>query len=207
MDAEWLADCHRTIEHISYPGGESRPRDPPAEHTDPDQWQTHSSFFAGQPGPSLEGRQLWDAEKFPDGAPPGGLLGLPQPYSDPFRRMLDCPALAFRLNWMMGAGWAVPHGSLGIRSTRRGEAGLHLHAGGTPASPSNLLTWFDGRTHCECAHSNSLSPRCRLTQTIAAIRHQRGVPAARCQLRRAARWRLRKYSAPSPLFGCRSPLP
>lgn len=29
------------------------------------------------------------------------------------------------------------------------QAGLHLHAGGSPSRPSNLLTWFDGKTHCE----------------------------------------------------------
>ena len=120
MDPDWLADAYAAIDYISAPDA---PREPAAAHTDPDQWQTHSSFFAGQPSPAVStGRQMWDPARWPDGAPPGGLLGLPRPHCDPFRRMLTCPALVHRLNWMMGAGWALAHGSLGIRTTRRGEA-------------------------------------------------------------------------------------
>ena len=111
-----------------------------------------TQFFAGVPNPQYhEGRRLWDQAEWPNGAPEGGLLGLPPPYCEPFRRMLDCPALVFRLNWMMGAGWALPHigRRMDIRTTRRGDAGLFLHAAGVPAGPTNQLTWFNGNCHCE----------------------------------------------------------
>ena len=54
-----------------------------------------------------EGRTMWDPAEWENGPkgplPPGGLLGLPRPFCDPFRRMLDCPALVSRLNMLMGA--------------------------------------------------------------------------------------------------------
>jgi hypothetical protein len=98
-----------------------------------------------------EGRRMWDSAEWPHGPPSGGLLGLPRPFCEPFRRMLDCPALVSRLNWMMGAGWAVPHigRHMGIRTTRRGDVGLFLHAAATPVGPTNQMTWFDGHCHCE----------------------------------------------------------
>jgi hypothetical protein len=142
MDSEWLEQARAAVEYISAPG--MLPRDAPTPHPD-----LHGSFLGGQPNPTLAGRQLWDKARFPDGAPPGGLLGLPRPHCEPFRRMLDCPALVHCLNWMMGAGWTLAHGSLGIRTARRGEAGGHLHGINSPPRASNLLTWFDGRTHCE----------------------------------------------------------
>lgn len=36
--------------------------------------------------------------------PPGGLFGLPEPHAAPFALMLDHPAIAQRLQWMLGPG-------------------------------------------------------------------------------------------------------
>ena len=59
-----------------------------------------------------EGRTMWDPAEWENGPkgppPPGGLLGLPRPFCDPFRRMLDCPALVSRLNMLMGASTYNP---------------------------------------------------------------------------------------------------
>ena len=153
MDEEWLAQAHETIEYIT--GAEPHGNEP-AVHTDPDAWQAKGRFFSGVPNPKYgEGRRMFDPREWKDGPkgppPPGGLLGLPHPLCDPFRRMLDCPAFVLTLNKLMGAGWAIPHGArLGIRTTRRGDVGLFLHAGSDPVGASNQQTTFgDGRTHTE----------------------------------------------------------
>lgn len=153
MDKEWLAQAHEAIDYIT--GAEPRGDDAPT-FSDPDAWQARGRFFAGLPNPNYEqGRRLFDPREWKDGPkgppPAGGLLGLPHPLCDPFRRMLDCPAFVLTLNKLMGAGWAIPHGArLGIRTTRRGDPGLFLHAGSDPVNASNQQTMFgDGRTHTE----------------------------------------------------------
>jgi hypothetical protein len=113
MDEEWLAQAHETIDYIT--GVEPRGDDAP-EFTDPDAWQAKGRFFAGVPNRKYgDGRRLFDPREWQDGPkglpPPGGLLGLPHPLCDPFRRMLDCPAFVSTLNKLMGAGWAIPHGA------------------------------------------------------------------------------------------------
>ena len=149
MDEAWLAAAHDAIDYIT--GAQPRGDEAPV-FTDPEAWQAKGRFFSGVPNPIYgEGRRLFDPREWTDGPPPGGLLGLPHPLCDPFRRMLDCPALVVTLNKLIGAGWAIPHGArLGIRTTRRGDVGLFLHAGSDPVGLTNQQTTFgDGRTHTE----------------------------------------------------------
>ena len=149
MDEAWLAAAHDAIDYIT--GAQPRGDEAPV-FADPEAWQAKGRFFSGVPNPIYgEGRRLFDPREWTDGPPPGGLLGLPHPLCDPFRRMLDCPALVVTLNKLIGAGWAIPHGArLGIRTTRRGDVGLFLHAGSDPVGLTNQQTTFgDGRTHTE----------------------------------------------------------
>ena len=43
------------------------------------------------------------------------LFNLPEPYCQPFRRMLAHPAVISRLNWMIGAGYTVTQNSPSTR--------------------------------------------------------------------------------------------
>jgi hypothetical protein len=87
------------VDHVS--GG---PRaDDPKVSTDTDKWPGSSSFFAPLPNPRYKEGELADdipaLVQWRENKPPkGGLCGLPEPYCDPFRRMLDCPALVHALN-------------------------------------------------------------------------------------------------------------
>ena len=80
--------------------------------------------------------------------PPGGLLGLPTPHAEPFAAMLDHPAIAKRLQWMLGPGWVV-EGPPGPTTATAGSAPLGLHAAGSPATPINLVRVRHGRSHAE----------------------------------------------------------
>lgn len=86
MDEEWVAQAQAAVNYIT--GG---PRGGEAPQYTEDQWQHKTRFFAGQPNPSYgDGGKLYDPAEWQDGPkgppPPGGVLGLPHPFCDPFRR-------------------------------------------------------------------------------------------------------------------------
>ena len=59
-----------------------------------------------------------------------GLLTLPQPHCTPFRRMLTCPVVIERLEWLMGPGLHLANGIVpAVRLMVKGNAGQMLHAG------------------------------------------------------------------------------
>ncbi|MCZ6676369.1 MAG: phytanoyl-CoA dioxygenase family protein [Candidatus Poribacteria bacterium] len=64
----------------------------------------------------------------------GGLLELPKPYCDPFRKMLAHPAVVMRLNVMCGRYFRLDHGPLLIAGVK-GTEGLTLHGSGEPHRP------------------------------------------------------------------------
>ena len=76
-----------------------------------------------------------------------GLFELPEPYCQPFRRMLANPAVIHRLNWMMGSGFV-------FRSARatcsvKGTSGHGLHSGAGNFRPGGTYVLQNGRCYCE----------------------------------------------------------
>lgn len=61
-----------------------------------------------------------------------GLFDLPTPHNAPFLRMLDCPAVIHRLNWILGAGYVATQNTA-ICSVQ-GSSGQRLHAGGAQSN-------------------------------------------------------------------------
>ena len=72
---------------------------------------------------------------------------LPQPYCEPFRRMIADPEITARLNWMMGSGYEAT--KCEILCSRPGGSGHMLHAGGDTESETNHYTFRNGRCYCE----------------------------------------------------------
>ena len=64
-----------------------------------------------------------------------GMLGWPEPYRHPFRKMLIHPAVVSRLNEFSGKGFRLDHGPLLI-SAQKGAEGHSLHGAGEPFSQS-----------------------------------------------------------------------
>ena len=67
-----------------------------------------------------------------------GLLELPEPYCDPFRRMIAHPVVEHRLNWMGASGEAV-----------KGTSGHTLHDANEPLNPGRGYIYQIGRSYCE----------------------------------------------------------
>ena len=72
---------------------------------------------------------------------------LPQPHGEPFRRMIAHPEIIKRLNWMMGSGYEVT--KCEVLCSKRGGAGVHLHASGVTPSETNHYTFRNGRCYSE----------------------------------------------------------
>jgi ectoine hydroxylase-related dioxygenase (phytanoyl-CoA dioxygenase family) len=79
-----------------------------------------------------------------------GLLELPKPHCDPFRKMIADPAVVQRLTWMMGSGFLLRN----IRAicSVKGTAGHRLHSGAEPVRPSNGYLMQNGRAYCEAVN-------------------------------------------------------
>ncbi|MBT6144819.1 MAG: hypothetical protein HOH74_05280 [Gemmatimonadetes bacterium] len=75
------------------------------------------------------------------------LFELPAPHADPFRRMIDHPAVMQRLNWMLGGGFTLGH----VRAMcyDPGSCGLFMHGGSEPANSRNHYALQNGRSFCE----------------------------------------------------------
>ena len=74
-----------------------------------------------------------------------GLLEMPRPYCEPFRKMLAHPAVVHRLTWMGGKGFRCT--GFEAICTPRGGAGHFLHGGNEPLSPSRNYTFQNGRSY------------------------------------------------------------
>ncbi len=77
----------------------------------------------------------------------GGLLELPEPYCEPFRRMVAHPVVEHRLNWM-GASGGRMGGATGFCSVK-GTSGHSMHGNGEPLTPSRQYVYQNGRSYCE----------------------------------------------------------
>ena len=76
-----------------------------------------------------------------------GLLDLPAPYNEPFRRMIAHPTVVHRLNWMGGSGYRT--GGATVFCAVQGTSGHALHDGNEPMSPSRGYYFKNGRSYCE----------------------------------------------------------
>ncbi len=74
-----------------------------------------------------------------------GLLEMPRPYCEPFRKMLAHPAVVHRLTWMGGKGFRCT--GFEAICTASGGAGHFLHGGNEPLSPSRNYTFQNGRSY------------------------------------------------------------
>ena len=134
MDAEWLASANAALQTH-------------ADYAKAGQPKALTTVVAGQapPRPWLEDGPFggWEnkAPRLEE------LLALPEPHNLPFRRMLTHPAVAARLQWMLGSGWVVAAAGPRAIVSGHGGAGVYLHAGGYPIDPTGHYTNIGGRAH------------------------------------------------------------
>ena len=76
-----------------------------------------------------------------------GLLDLPGPYSEPFRRMIAHPTVVHRLNWMGGSGYRTTGAT--VFCAVQGTSGHSLHDGNEPMTPSRGYYFKNGRSYAE----------------------------------------------------------
>ena len=76
-----------------------------------------------------------------------GLLTLPAPYCEPFRKMLAHPQVVARLNEMCGPGFRLDHGPQ-FNNAVKGTEGLSLHGAGDPHNPVVAYRHQNGAGHC-----------------------------------------------------------
>lgn len=77
----------------------------------------------------------------------GGLLELPQPYCNPFRKMVSYPPVQHRLNWMGGSGARMSGPT--VFCAVQGTSGHSLHDGGEPMYPPMGYQFQSGRSYAE----------------------------------------------------------
>lgn len=75
------------------------------------------------------------------------LLRLPEPYCDPFRRMVAHPVVEHRLNWMGASG--VRFGDATAFCSVKGGSGHSLHDANEPLNPGRGYVYQNGRSYCE----------------------------------------------------------
>jgi len=76
-----------------------------------------------------------------------GLLELPAPDCDPFRRMVAHPAVEHRLNWMGASGGRM--GGATLFCSVKGSTGHALHDANEPLNPGRGYVYQNGRSYCE----------------------------------------------------------
>ncbi|MBI2951276.1 phytanoyl-CoA dioxygenase family protein [bacterium] len=76
-----------------------------------------------------------------------GLIELPRPYCEPFRKMIAHPAVVRRLTWMKGSGFRTGGGT--AFCAVKGTSGHSLHDGNEPLSPSRGYVFKNGRSYAE----------------------------------------------------------
>jgi len=118
MDAEWLAAANEAVDRFE------------------DQIVVGSELSGGSKTQAGTGRPLL-----------GGLLELPEPHCEPFRRMIAHPVVVQRLTWMGGSGFRT--GGATAFCAVQGTSGHSLHDGNEPMSPSRGYGFKNGRSYCE----------------------------------------------------------
>lgn len=118
MDAEWLAAANEAVDKFQ------------------DRIVVGSELAGGSISQAGTGRPLLS-----------GLLDLPAPYNEPFRRMIAHPSVVHRLNWMGGSGYRT--GGATVFCAVQGTSGHSLHDGNEPMSPSRGYYFKNGRSYCE----------------------------------------------------------
>ena len=118
MDAEWLAAANEAVDKFQ------------------DRIVVGSELARGSISQAGTGRPLLP-----------GLLDLPDPYNEPFRRMIAHPSVVHRLNWMGGSGYRT--GGATVFCAVQGTSGHSLHDGNEPMSPSRGYYFKNGRSYCE----------------------------------------------------------
>ncbi len=118
MDAEWLAAANEAVDKFQ------------------DRIVVGSELAGGSVSQAGTGRPLLP-----------GLLDLPDPYNEPFRRMIAHPSVVHRLNWMGGSGYRT--GGATVFCAVQGTSGHSLHDGNEPMSPSRGYYFKNGRSYCE----------------------------------------------------------
>ncbi|MCZ6635341.1 MAG: phytanoyl-CoA dioxygenase family protein [bacterium] len=76
-----------------------------------------------------------------------GLLSLPEPYCDPFRKMVAHRVVEHRLNWMGGSGGRM--GGATAFCAVKGTSGHAQHNNGEPINPSRQHMYQNGRSYCQ----------------------------------------------------------
>ena len=118
MDEEWLGLANEAVDRFQ------------------DRVQVGSELSGGSKSQAGTGRPLLS-----------GLVDLPDPYNEPFRRMIAHPAIVQRLNWMGGSGFRTGGGT--VFCAVEGTSGHSLHDGNEPMSPSRGYSFKNGRSFCE----------------------------------------------------------
>ena len=77
----------------------------------------------------------------------GGLLELPEPYCDPFRKMVAHPVVEHRLNWIGASGGRM--GGATAFCSVQGGSGHSLHDANEPLNPGRGYVFQNGRSYCE----------------------------------------------------------
>ena len=118
MDDEWLAAANEVVERYE------------------DRIEVGEELARGSTALAGTGRPLLQ-----------GLLELPEPHCEPFRRMIAHPAVEHRLNWM-GASGGWTGDATGFVSVK-GTSGHALHDSNEPLNPTRGYVYQNGRSFCE----------------------------------------------------------
>jgi ectoine hydroxylase-related dioxygenase (phytanoyl-CoA dioxygenase family) len=76
-----------------------------------------------------------------------GLLELPAPHCDPFRKMIAHSVIEHRLNWMGASGGRT--GGPTVFASVKGTSGHAQHGNGEPINPGRQYVYQNGRSYCE----------------------------------------------------------
>jgi len=118
MDQEWLARANEAVDKFQ------------------DRIQVGSELARGSQSQAGTGRPLLS-----------GLAEFPDPFNEPFRRMLAHTTVVNRLTWMGGSGFRTGGGS--VFCAVQGTSGHSLHDGNEPMSPSRGYYFKNGRSYAE----------------------------------------------------------
>ncbi len=118
MDKDWLAEANAAIDRFE------------------DKIEVGEELSGGSKSLAGTGRPLLN-----------GLIQLPAPYCDPFRRMLAHPVVEHRLNWMGASGGRTGGGT--AFCSVKGGSGHALHDSNEPLNPTRGYVYQNGRSYCE----------------------------------------------------------
>ena len=132
MDADWISQSREALAQFLQPVPMEELVAEASTYGDPTQSEALRGLAAAKDQP-----QQWQLQL------PTGLLELEDAL--PFRRMLSCPAVLSRLQWMLGAGFTL-RSSGGVLQGHRGSHGQFLHSGVTnPTDEGHTFRAQNGR--------------------------------------------------------------